>query len=106
MKYVSDRSGRFPKRPHYEPSELDQECEHIITDFMRSHCGGFRLPIPTEALTKLIERDAEDLDLYADLSEEGEDVEGVTAFVPQQKPRVRISSSLSGSLVNIAYVPR
>jgi IrrE N-terminal-like domain len=95
MKYLPDRSGRFPKRPHYEPSELDQECEHIITDFMCSHCGGFRLPIPTEALTKLIERDADDLDLFADLSGEGEDVEGVTDFIPQERPRVRIRSSLS-----------
>ena len=95
MKYVPDRSGRFPRRPHYEPAELDQECEHIITDFMRSHGGGFRLPIPTDALTKLIERDADDLDLFADLAGEGEDVEGVTDFIPQQKPRVRICSGLS-----------
>jgi hypothetical protein len=95
MKYVPDRTGRFPKRPHYEPAELDQECEHIITDFMRDHCGGFRLPIPTEALTKLIEKDAEDLDLFSDLSGEGSDVEGVTDFVAKCKPRVRISSTLS-----------
>jgi Zn-dependent peptidase ImmA (M78 family) len=95
MKYVVDRTGRFPKRPHYESAELDQECERIITEFMRQQCGGFSLPLPTDALTKLIERDAEDLDLFADLTEEGHDVEGVTDFQPKRKPKVRISQTLS-----------
>jgi hypothetical protein len=52
-------------------------------------------PIPTEELTVLIERDADDLDLYADLSGEGEEVEGITEFIPGRKPKVRISKELS-----------
>jgi len=61
VRYVRDKSGRFPQRPHYEPRELwDDECERIITRFMKESCGGFILPIPTEALTKLIERDTAD----------------------------------------------
>jgi hypothetical protein len=95
MKYVKDRTGRFPKRPHYELAELDQECERIITDFMKQNYGKLLLPIPTDALTKLIERDAGDLDLYADLSHEGPEVQGLTEFFPNQKPNVRILGDLS-----------
>jgi hypothetical protein len=51
--------------------------------------------IPTEALTKLIERDAGDLDLYADLSQEGPEVQGLTEFFPNQKPNVKILGALS-----------
>ena len=34
MKWVTDRTGRFAKRPHYDPTELDQECERIIYGFL------------------------------------------------------------------------
>ena len=96
MKYVPDKTGRFRERPHYHPAELDGECEAIITAFMEERCGGFVLPIPTDALTKLIERDAEYLDLYADLSEEeGDNIHGVTDFFPGKKPCVRIAKELS-----------
>lgn len=96
MKYIPDRTGRFRERPHYQPAELDDACERIITDFMNERCDGFSLPIPTNVLTKLIERDADYLDLYADLShEEGFNVEGVTDFCPGKKPCVRISVLLS-----------
>ena len=95
MKYVRDTTGRFDQRPHYEMSELDEACEHIITGFMQEQHGRLILPIPTDDLTKLIERDADDLDLYADLSDEGPDVEGITYFRPGQKPTVRIASGLS-----------
>jgi Zn-dependent peptidase ImmA (M78 family) len=97
MMYVRDRTGRFPQRPHYEPRELDEECERIITQFMKESCGSFVLPIPTEALTKLIERDAADLDLYADLTSEGTDVQGLTNFYPARRPEVRIAAELSES---------
>jgi|ERR1700693_1169390 len=87
MRYIRDRTGRFPQRPHYEARELDEECERIITQFMKESCGSFVLPIPTEALTKLIERDAADLDLYADLTSEGADVQGLTNFYPARRAR-------------------
>lgn len=95
MKYIPDKTGRFRQRPHYTPSELDFECEKIISEFMRDSCGKLALPIPTDALTKLIERDAQDLDLYADLTVEGMEIQGVTDFFPNQKPKVRISKELS-----------
>jgi len=95
MRYVRDVKGRFSQRPHFEPQELDHECEDIIRTFMSERYGHLALPIPTDALTKLVERDAADLDLYADLSAEGSDVEGVTYFVPGHKPRVAIAAQLS-----------
>lgn len=96
MKWVKDRSGRFPERPHYEPEELDETCEEIISDFLRRRYGRVHFPVATDDLTRLIEECAEDLDLYADLSGEGRDVEGVTEFLPGQRPRVRISNEISG----------
>ena len=95
MKYVPDKTGRFKNRPHYEPAELDLECEKIITEFMKVGYGGLILPIATDALTRLIEQDAQDLDLYADLSVEGPEVQGVTDFFSGKKPKVRIAKELS-----------
>jgi hypothetical protein len=95
MKWVPDRSGRFPQRPHYEPDELDFECEGVITRFLEERHGRVEFPIVTDDLTVLIERVVADLDLYADLSGEEGEVEGVTEFRPGQKPRVRISAALA-----------
>ena len=93
--YVPDRTGRFAQRPHYKPAELDRECESIISKFLKELYGEAKYPVSTEDLTKLIERDAEDLDLYADLSEFGPAVEGMTIFEKGKRPRVLISEKLS-----------
>lgn len=95
MKYISDNTGRFSQRPYFEATELDNECETILSRFMLERCGKVTYPVPTDVLTKLIEHDAADLDLYADLSAEGPEVEGLTAFYVGQRPRVRIASRLS-----------
>jgi hypothetical protein len=95
--YVPDKTGRFSRRPHYRPEELDRECESIITKFLKSRHDEVKYPILTEDLTILIERDAEDLDLFADLSTHGNTVEGVTVFRPGRRPSVRISQKLSGN---------
>lgn len=95
MRWVTDRTGRFPQRPHYEPEELDEECEMLIGTFLRAKHGVATYPVTTNDLTILIEREVESLDPYADLSQEGDDVEGVTDFTPGRKPRVRIASELS-----------
>ncbi|MCA9232576.1 MAG: ImmA/IrrE family metallo-endopeptidase [Planctomycetales bacterium] len=93
--YVRDQTGRFQQRPHYKPEELDRECENVITGFLKRLYGEVRYPIDTEDLKKLIERDAEDLDVYADLSIYGAEVEGVTEFRPGRKPAVKIASTLT-----------
>jgi hypothetical protein len=92
---VRDTTGRLSQRPHFEPIELDRECERIVSEFLREKFGELRFPIPTDALSVLVERDVDDLDMYADLSSLGADVEGVTEFIPGQKPRVQISRRLS-----------
>jgi hypothetical protein len=85
MRWVRDATGRFPRRPHYDPPELDQLCDDVL--------GGLvRRPLATDALTVLIERRAADLDLYADLPD---DIEAVTEFVPGDRPRVGINRRLT-----------
>ena len=95
VRMVPDRTGRFSQRPHYQTEELDRECERIIAQFLRSLHGEVVFPVTTDDLTKLIERDAADLDLYADLSHLGPQVEGVTEFHSDRRPTVRISEELS-----------
>jgi hypothetical protein len=93
--YVRDQTGRFHQRPHYRPEELDSECELIITEFLKDVRGEVRYPVETEDLKMLIDRDTEDLDVYADLASYGSDVEGVTEFTPGSKPSVKISARLT-----------
>lgn len=97
MKWVTDRTGRFPERPHYDPDELDAECEEIITSFLGRRHRHVEFPATTDDLTVLIETAVDDLDLYADLSGEEGDVEGVTEFRPGKRPRVRIAGALSNA---------
>lgn len=97
MEWVPDRSGRFPERPHFAPDELDAECERLITEFLQNRHGRVEFPIETDDLTVLIEGAVADLDMYADLSDEGGEVEGVTEFRPGQRPRVRISAMLAST---------
>jgi hypothetical protein len=61
-----------------------------------------RYPISTDDLTVLLETLVDDLDLYADLSQEEGEVEGVTDFFRGGRPKVRISNRLSSDprLVN------
>jgi IrrE N-terminal-like domain len=92
MRYVKDMTGRFATRPHYEPAELDNECEAVLTAFFS---GRIPMPIETDDLARLIERDTSDFDPGADLSSYGRDVEGVTEFKRGQKPRVRIVAALA-----------
>jgi len=94
---VPDRTGRFAKRPHYDPAEIDAECERIIRDFLMKKYGKSEFPISTSDLGVLIESCVEDLDMGADLAEEEGDVEGVTEFTRGKLPTVKISRALVGT---------
>lgn len=94
MKLVPDPLGRFDRRPHYDPWELDDECERIVDRFLMTRRGRVEFPISTADLTVLIEDEVEDLDSAADLSALGENVEGVTDFFIAKKARVRIAAQL------------
>lgn len=95
MKWVKDRTGRFARRPHYLPAELDDECEQLLASFLKSRHASVSLPITTDDLTVLIESLTESLDLYANLAGQGGEVEGVTDFIPRRRPKVRISKGLT-----------
>jgi uncharacterized protein (DUF1800 family) len=95
MRMVRDTTGRFAQRPHYEPSELDRECERIVVNYLKGKRGQAIFPLITDDLTALVEQESDDLDLYADLSSYGDGVEGVTIFAPGAKPSVKIARELS-----------
>jgi len=91
---IPDRTGRFPERPHWEIRELEQMCEETITAFLRQRFGFGRIPVPTEAVTMLIERDTADLDLATDLSNDIHELFGFTQFERGRKPQVTIAREL------------
>ena len=95
VRYVRDSTGRFSERPHYEPKELDRACESVVSNYLMGRYGKAEFPLSTNDLAQVIEREADDLDLFADLSTYGTDVEGVTEFHPGAKPSVKISKVLS-----------
>jgi hypothetical protein len=95
MRMVPDSTGRFARRPHFTMDELDTECEQIMVDFLSSRYGEVRFPVSTGDLTILVEKEADDLDQYADLSAFGPGVAGVTVFIPGEKPRVKIARELA-----------
>ncbi len=98
MRWVRDRTGRFRWRPFYHAGEIDAICEHLIRRFLCAWHGEVAYPVSTDDLTRLIEQEVDDLDLYADLSGLEDDrstVEGVTTFIWGQRPRVRIARTLS-----------
>ena len=51
VKWFPDRTGLFSQRPHYEPKELDRECENIIAGFLKERHGAAKYPVSTDDLT-------------------------------------------------------
>lgn len=94
MKWVRDTSGRFAHRPHYEPEELDNECEQVVEAVLRERNGRIEYPISTQDLLFMLEREAR-LDQYADLNSDDGEIWGETEFLPGRQPRVRIWRGLS-----------
>jgi hypothetical protein len=94
VRWVRDTTGRFNRRPWYSQAYLDRRAEEILFDFLNELYGHVTTPVPTGALTKLIERDARELNLYANLKRAELGLLGVTNFEPPQKPIVRIDRTL------------
>lgn len=97
MKWLKDPTGRFPERPYYDAEELDNLSEDLIVNFLHGKYGEVSFPVSTEDLTILIESETSDLDQYADLTSEGDDVEGVTFFFSDRKPIVKIAEELAAT---------
>lgn len=95
MRWLPDRTGRFPQRPYFEDGEIDALCENLVKHFLGQTYGASHFPMATNDLCILLEQVADDLDLYADLSDDGHDVEGVTDFFPDLRTKIRISDLLS-----------
>jgi Zn-dependent peptidase ImmA (M78 family) len=95
MNWARDASGRFLRRPYYSTQEMETRCESLIVEHLTRRHGSAQFPVSTDDLTVLVETLVDDLDVFADLSREGQDVEGVTDFFPEQRPRIRIERSLS-----------
>jgi Zn-dependent peptidase ImmA (M78 family) len=93
MKVLRDPLGRPIDRLYFETEVLDERCERKIAEFMDRHCGGFRLPIPTSVIIRMITAEAE-LELHADLAD---GVDGYTDYFSDRKPSVEISKRLSSS---------
>jgi hypothetical protein len=74
---------------------MDQECEAVVSSFLRARYGDVKYPISTNDLVILLEQETSSVDLYADLSFEGSDVEGLTLFLPGRKPNVQIAKQLT-----------
>ena len=83
--------GRFRRRPWDTQAYLDERCEQILFEFLKELYGQITVPVPTGALIKLIERDAREFNLYADLTKVEDGLLGVTFFDPPGKPEVRIA---------------
>lgn len=95
VRLIPDHTGRFEKRPYWEQEALDTECERVVTEFLREYKGRVEFSLETDALMLLVERHVSSLDRFADLSDEGEGVQGATDFVVGEKPRIRIARELS-----------
>lgn len=95
MNWVKDTTGRFLRRPYFSPQEMEAQCERLIVDHLTKRHGEVAFPVTTDDLTILIETMVDDLDLFADLSREGQDVEGVTEFFPDALPKIRVERTLS-----------
>jgi hypothetical protein len=93
MKLLRDPLGRPIRRLYFKTEELDERCEQILAEIMRLHSSGFRLPIPTSEIIRMIAADAH-LDLYADLPE---GVDGYTDYFVDRNPDVKISERLASS---------
>lgn len=94
MKIYPDRSGKYPVKIYYDLTELDYECEDVVTKFLNIRHKNVAFPLLTDDLTVLIEQKTSDFDQRADLSADGQNIEGVTIFQPTKKPEIRISEDL------------
>jgi hypothetical protein len=90
MHWSSDRTGRFVKRPSYDPEELEHFCEHLLTTFLRSRHGHVAFPVATADLTVLVEYLGGTLEWC-----EARRLSGSTQFLPGHRPLVRIARPLA-----------
>ena len=94
----------FPRKAALRAGGIDNECERIVMQLLSKVRGRVEYPIVTDDLEKLIESKARDLDMYADLSADGPDVEGVTRFARGVKP-ARCGARRRGETAKLGSAP-
>lgn len=95
MRWVWDRTQRFRMRPEYASEELDDQCEALVSDYLRKKHGEASFPIRTDDLRLFVEMESKSLTLDAGLGQESDEVEACTEFRRGHKPAVKIASSLA-----------
>jgi hypothetical protein len=91
MRQYRDPLGRPIRRLYLKTDLLDRRCEGLMREFMNRRSGGYRLPIPTNELMRLLDERAGEIDPYADLPKE---IHGRTTFYFKRRPQVEISASI------------
>ena len=91
MTSYRDPLGRPIRWLYLKTDVLDRRCEGIMLEFMNRRSGGYRLPIPTDELIRLLEERAEKVDTYADLPE---GIHGQTLLFYDRRPIVKIAESI------------
>jgi Zn-dependent peptidase ImmA (M78 family) len=91
MRSYRDPLGRPIRWLYLKTEVLDRRCEGIMREFMNRRSGGYRLPIPTDELIRLLEERAGKVDTYADLPE---GIHGQTLLFYDRRPIVRIAESI------------
>ena len=91
MSSYRDPLGRPIRWLYLKTEVLDRRCEGIMREFMNRRSGGYRLPIPTDELIRLLEERADKVDTYADLPD---GIQGQTLLFYDRRPIVRIAESI------------
>jgi IrrE N-terminal-like domain len=91
MREYRDPHGRPIRRLYLKTDLLDRRCEGLMREFMNRRSGGYRLPIPTNELMRLLDERAGEIDTYADLPS---GIHGKTTLYFDRRPQVEIAASI------------
>lgn len=97
MKFATDPTRRFSRRPIYDRDEIEQMTEDLVRKFAEERRREVAYPLDDADLSSIAEYVSRDYDENADLRSVGTDVEGATKFTPPSKPTILISKFIGNS---------
>jgi len=100
MKWISDPTRRFARRPLYDRDEMEYVCQDLVERYFRDRNLQVAYPLSTETLELIVESLTCDYDSACDLLFLGEDVEGATEFSLRARPKVFVSDQLLAPNMN------
>jgi hypothetical protein len=92
MKLLRASLGRPIPRLYFKVEEWTSSASRSSGNSWIAIRTAFRLPVPTDDIIRMIEKEADDLDMYTDLPEE---LDGYTDFFSDRKPRVLTAKRFS-----------